>query len=160
MVGLLGPAIAMFTGGFSKPLFIFLAASFFLTWPIFFFIHLTGGSMVNILYGLNRAGSKRDQLQGDYQKAKCMMVDEQFNSAYNVICGVLEKEPAYGDALLLKAQILERMGRLDDARRVLQTLLQTCKEDKVNRRWAHSLMTEINGLKEEQEKEQDNGTML
>ena len=158
MVGLLGPPIALFTGGFSQVLFIFLVASFFLSWPIFIFIHISGGSVVNILYGLNKPTSKREQLQGDYQKAKSLMADDQFNSAHIVICAVLEKDPAYGDALFLKAQILQRMGRLDEARQVIQTLLRTCKEDRVNRRWAHSLLTDINEQADQLHQEQNRQT--
>lgn len=144
MVGLLGLPIALFTGGFSYIFLIFVVASFFLSWPIFFIIHLSGGSMVNVLYGLRQPTSKREQLQGDYQRAKCLMAENKFTMAHKVIDEVLEKDTNYADALLLKAQILQRMGRLVAAKGVIYTILRNCKQDAVNCRWAHSILVELN----------------
>ena len=91
MAGLLALPVALYTGGFTYKFLIFIIISFFLSWPIFFFIHLTGGSIVNILYGLGKPTTRREQLQGEYQKAKCHLADNQFSKACEVINGVLEK---------------------------------------------------------------------
>lgn len=143
MVGLLGLPVALVTGGFNYKFLLFIIVCFFLSWPVFLIIHLSGSSMVNILYGLGKPASKREQLQGDYQKAKCLFADSQFNVADEVINGVLEKYADYGDALLLKAQILQRSGGLIEAKEVIYYLLRNCKNDPVNCRWARSILAEI-----------------
>ena len=149
VVGFLGLPVVLFTGGFSIGLVIVIIGGFFISWPIYFVISYTGNSLVNSLMGLNRPAEKREKFHGEYQKAKNLMVTEKYGQALAVIEEVLEAEPDYGDALLLKAQILQRQGNTLQARKTARHLLRECKDDQINCRWAASLLEELNGFEQQ-----------
>jgi tetratricopeptide (TPR) repeat protein len=66
-----------------------------------------GGLAVDLLYGRRRGlWSLREQLEGPLRQARTQFEAEQFEQALKTVNQIIEKDPKYPEALILKGQIL------------------------------------------------------
>ena len=88
------------------------------------------GGSVQILYGVGRRTmTVRDQLAGTMSIARNHKMNKRFDQALLSIEEALAKDPAYPEALLLKAQILwEGFGDADEAKKCLETIMEPAND--------------------------------
>ena len=102
------------------------------------------GNISKILYGGGRNTiSKRDQLQGTLKAVKVMKMNKEFTKALDSVNNILEQDPEFYDAMLLKAQILiEGFDQPTDAKTYLRTIMMNTDKTESLYTWASSLHRE------------------
>jgi len=92
----------------------------------------------------NRKVTPRELHSADLAKARFSKAKGQFKEALNIINEVVEKDPEFPDALLLKAQILwEGFENRELALKYLNKVIELVQEDDLIRRWAVNYYHEI-----------------
>ena len=92
---------------------------------IMYSLDAAGGAASNLISGRREAvWTTREQLQGSLSQARFNKDNGDYTLAFNYINQVLEKDPDFPEALLLKAQILwEGFSRADAALQFLEKVL-------------------------------------
>lgn len=153
LYGLLWSAAAIFTiyfitsaisgGGYFtlKHAFIFLLCCI----PLSFIYAFTVEKFASFLAGgPNRKIPPREQLSADMAKAKFSKAKGQFKEALIIINEVLENDPKFPEALLLKAQILwEGFENGELALRNLDKVVELVQDNDPIHRWAVNYYHEI-----------------
>lgn len=92
--GVLGVVVAAFVSAISTMVAIFLSDKI-------------GAGVADTFYGTGKASrSLREQLSGELNQVRHHKMQERFDQALGIVDGVLDKDPDFPDALLLKGQIL------------------------------------------------------
>lgn len=148
LFGSLGCTAAFLTG-FSVYVILAALAAVVLAVPVCLFIHFSGNSVVDVLFGLGGNISVRRQLKAELDKARHLIRKGNYEDAYQLIVSVLETVQDFDDALLIRAEIEMRTGRSLDAEETLKTLLRTADPGFVQRRWALCMLTRLRGRREQ-----------
>ena len=142
--GGIGAPVALLTGGFTVSLVWAAAACLILATLVFVVVSSFASTMVNILLGLGGKIGKREQLTSDLLKAKHYMAHGKLIRAKEVISGVLQVDPNFGDALLVQAQVIHRSSNWKHACIILNNIIKVCHKDDVSRWWALNYLREMN----------------
>jgi len=103
------------------------------------------GEFAGFLYKGPKANwSVKERFEGDLNQARYHKMNKRFDQALLKLEEVLAKAPVFADALLLKAGILwEAFDESIEAKRCLETILQTTSENDNFHTWASTLYAEI-----------------
>jgi hypothetical protein len=104
------------------------------------------GGSANLLYGVGKSTlTIREQLSGTMSIARNHKMNKRFDKAFLLVEEILNKDPEYSEALLLKAQILwEGFEDADEAKGCLERIMVQEKtgNDPIYR-WASTLYKEM-----------------
>ncbi len=140
--GALGLLAALFTG-FSLFLLYAALASLVIALPIYLIVSWLGDSAGNIFFGLGSKISSREQMAGELDKARHLLRQKKYSMGLSVVVAVLEIEPDFDDALLIKAECEMRAGDIKSAKETLMHLFRVCKPGEPKRRWAANMFKEV-----------------
>lgn len=115
---------------------------------IFFLMDALGGAAGNLIFGRREAiWTIREQVQGFLSQARFNRQNKDYQAALSFVNRVLEKDPDFADALLLKAQILwEGFGQSHAAIQFLEKALSLEEKNQMVQNQASLLQNELNTL--------------
>jgi len=101
----------------------------------------SGGTSSLIYGGGNGTWSKREQLGGDLNTVKYYKMRKEYDQAFKTVNNILNKDPEFSEALLIKAQILwEGFKNSAAAKGNLKKIIEIKKDkDEPFYRWASNL---------------------
>ena len=102
-----------------------------------------GTSCSNTLFGFGGKPTIREQLAGDMDKAMYFYQQEDYEKAREIIAYVLEVDPDFSEALLIRAKIEIKTEQIKAAKATLREILSITNSTKTTRRWASSLLHDL-----------------
>lgn len=115
---------------------------------VIFFMDTLSGAASNLIFGRREAvWTIREQVQGFLSQARFNRENKDYPAALSFVNKVLEKDPDFTDALLLKGQILwEGFGQSHAAIQFLEKVLSLENENKMLQNQALLLHSDLNTL--------------
>ena len=139
-----------------KGVVITFILSLAITPVVMFVLDKFSGSTSSLIYGgSNGTWSERELLEGDLNMVKYYKMRKEYDHALKAVNHILNKDPEFSEALLIKAQILwEGFKNSAAAKANLNKIMEMKKEeDKSFHRWASNFYNELTEI--ERNKESD-----
>ncbi len=88
--------------------------------------------------------SLREQMQGTLKAVKVVKMNKDYKKALDMVNDIIEKDPEFYEAMLVKAQILcDGYGNIDGAKKYLNRILENADESDSVHSWALSYLEQI-----------------
>lgn len=108
-----------------------------LTIIVAFFLGKLGNAAGKLYIGGHGSATVREQMQGELNTIRFLKRQDKYDEALQAINAVLQKDPDFGEALLLKAQILaEGFNKIETAIGYCKKIIQMKDKDETAYRWA------------------------
>ena len=123
--------------------------------PVVMFVlnKFSGGTSSLIYGGGHGTWSKREQLEGDLNTVKYYKMRKEYDQALKTVNNILNKDPEFSEALLIKAQILwEGFENSATAKANLKKItgIKIDKDEPIHR-WASNLYDELTEIEKNKE---------
>lgn len=123
--------------------------------PVVMFVldKFSGGTSSLIYGGGHGTWSEREQLEGDLNTVKYYKMRKEYDQALKAVNNILNRDPEFSEALLIKAQILwEGFENSASAKGNLKKIIETKKgKDEPIHRWASTLYDELTEIERNKE---------